>query len=86
MTREELQRRLKELKAELEDIYSMSEENACDLYHVDSKEEAITMAEEEIDSIQAQLDKMLDPDAEVERGLFHFAFVSEPSYWRYKGC
>lgn len=84
MTREQLQRRLKELKAELEDIYSMSDENACDLYHVDSKAEVVEMAEEEIGSIQAQLDKMLDPDAEVERGLFHFAFASETSYWRYK--
>ncbi len=85
MTREQLQRRLKELKAELEDIYSMSEERACDLYHVDEKSEAITVIEEEIERLQKKLDETDNGDEEEQR-MYHFAFPTESAFWRWKGC
>lgn len=47
---EKLRRELKELNAELDDLYTMSEEAACECYEVDSKEEAISLILDEIES------------------------------------
>lgn len=49
-TADRLRRELKELNAELDDLYTMSEEAACECYEVDSKEEAISIILDEIES------------------------------------
>lgn len=84
-TKAELKRELGKLEDELNDLYTMSEERACDLYHVDEKSEAITAIEEEIDRLQKKLDETDDDDEEEQR-MYHFAFPTESAFWRWKGC
>lgn len=55
-----LRNELAEAEAELNDIYTMSEERACDLYNVDFKQEAILLMEEHIDGLIAKIDTLLD--------------------------
>lgn len=53
---EQLRREFRELGAELEDIYTMSEEAACFRYNVDSKEEIIQMLKEKEQSLIEQIE------------------------------
>ena len=53
---DKLRRELKELNAELDDLYTMSEEAACECYEVDSKEEAISFLVDEIQSTTKDLE------------------------------
>lgn len=46
----------RELEAEIEDVYTMSEEAACFRYNVDSKEEIIRMLKEEEQSLIEQIE------------------------------
>lgn len=46
----------RELEAEIEDVYTMSEEAACFRYNVDSKEEIIQMLKEEEKSLIEQIE------------------------------
>ena len=50
-----LRRDLREAQAELDDVYSMSDEAACFRYMVDTKEEAIRIIEEDIEYMQSQI-------------------------------
>lgn len=82
-----LRRRLRELNAELEDIYAMSEEALQFAYNNDNRDEVIALVQADIANIQAQLDDAEnDPDGEMEDRLFHFAFPTEADFWAYKGC
>lgn len=82
--------RLAEREAELITLYYMSDEDACAKYNVDYKDEAIGLIEEDMESLRDEIakmeEKMLDPDAEMERALYHPAFTTESDFWRYKGC
>ena len=53
-----LKAQLSEAQAELEDIYTMSEENACHLYNVESKDEIIQMMEETIYDLINDIDNI----------------------------
>jgi hypothetical protein len=81
---------LAKLDAELVSVYYMSEAEVCNKYNVDYKDEAITYIEEDMDSLRDEIarleEKQLDPDAEHERGMYHYAFPTEQNYWNYKGC
>lgn len=81
---------LAELEAELISVYYMSEAMVCAKYNVDYKDEAIEFIEEDMESLRDEIakmeEKMLDPDAEHERGMYHPAFPTEQSFWNFKGC
>lgn len=47
---------LRELEAEIEDVYTMSEEAACFRYNVDNKEEIIQRLKEEEQSLIEQIE------------------------------
>lgn len=84
-----LKRELSERQAEYNDLLDLSEDSGCDLYNVDTKSEAIKIFQEQIDSLIKEIDNIqesnLDPDAEMEDKLYHFAFPTERDYWAYKG-
>lgn len=81
---------LAKLEAELISVYYMSDAMVCDKYNVDYKDEAIEFIEEDMESLRDEIakmeEKMLDPDAEMERAMYHPAFPTEQSFWNYKGC
>ncbi len=45
---------------ELKDIETMTEEQACDLYSCDFKEEAVTLLNEELTSLRSELQNEID--------------------------
>lgn len=83
---EDLRDRLAELESELDDIYTMSEEAACFRYNVDTKIEAIEILREDINeaysSLEEAKEKLLDPDAEHERGMLDPAFANWGDFYR----
>lgn len=85
----QLKRVLAERQAEYDDLLTLSEDAVCDLYQVDTKQEAIRIFQEYIDEIIKDIDKEqennLDPDAEMEQRLYHFSFPTERDFWAYKG-
>ena len=62
---------LKAKQAELDDIYSMSEEAACRLYNVDAKEEIITLMEEEIASLAEEVDAKAPRELNFDLSLYY---------------
>jgi hypothetical protein len=66
----------------------MTEEEACQRWNVDYKDEAIAIIEEKIESLRSDIarreEEELDPDAEMERAMYHPAFRSETDFWRFK--
>lgn len=73
---------LSALNAELDDVYTMSEEAACFRYNVDNKQEIIDILTEQIKVLEAEAD---ENDSNDEDGrVFHFAFPTETNFWRYK--
>lgn len=86
-TYKELCNELSNLQAELDDLYTMSEEAACFRYNVDCKEDIIIGFQETIDDIIRQIE-----EAEEEEALSKAtslwgdpAFRSERDFWKYKG-
>lgn len=47
---------LRELQAEYNDLLYLDEERACDLYNTDTKDEAIAILQEHIDTLIAEID------------------------------
>lgn len=47
---------LRELQAEYNDLLYLDEERACDLYKTNTKSEAITILQEHIDTLIAEID------------------------------
>ena len=86
MSTDYLRNNLAELEAELDDIYTMSEEAACFRYNVDTKNEAIEILQERINEAYVELDeakeKLLDPDAEHEIGMLDPAFRTYGDFYR----
>jgi hypothetical protein len=86
MSTDYLRNSLAELEAELDDIYTMSEEAACFRYNVDTKNEAIEILKERINEAYIELDeakeKLLDPDAEHEIGMLDPAFRALGDFYR----
>lgn len=74
---------LKAKQAELDDIYSMSEEAACRLYNADNKDEVITAIEEEIAQLYDEVEAS-QPHDECNRTLDP-AFRSWADFAQYKG-
>jgi hypothetical protein len=72
--RSQLERQLRELNTELEDVYTMSEEAACFRYNVTYKEEVIILINEEIEAVAAQLDELDNEDASYYKGWCDPAF------------
>lgn len=89
-TRYELQdtrKALAEAEAELTNIYYMSEEEACQAYNVNYKDDIIELMQEKIDEVKsdiAALEESLEAEAEAERPMFHHAFPTETTFWRFK--
>lgn len=83
-------KQLQALENDLINIYYMSDAMGCAKYNVDYKDEAIEFIEEDMESLRNEIakleEKMLDPDAEMERAMYHPAFRTEASFWSYKGC
>ena len=52
---------IEDAEQELKDIETMTEEQACDLYSCDFKEEAVTLLNEELTSLRSEL------QTEIER-------------------
>lgn len=86
MSTDYLRNNLAELEAELDDIYTMSEEAAVFRYNVDTKNEAIEILQERINEAYIELDeakeKLLDPDAEHEIGMLDPAFRTLGDFYR----
>lgn len=72
--RSQLERQLRELNTELEDVYTMSEEAACFRYNVTYKEEVIILINEEIEAVAAQLDELDDEGVSYYKGWCDPAF------------
>lgn len=79
-----LRRELRELNAELDDIYAMSEEAACECYNVDGKDEIIERKNDEIRRKDEELENLLFNDE--DDGWWHPSFRTEADFWAYKGC
>lgn len=74
-------------EANLIEVYYMSEDEACQRWNVDYKDEAIDIIEEAIESLRsdiATLEESLEAEAEAERPMFHHAFPTETTFWRFK--
>lgn len=56
---------LRELQAEYNDLLYLDEERACDLYNTDTKDEAIAILQEHIDTLIAEID--LATEEEIRR-------------------
>lgn len=85
-----LKYQLSEAEAELDDLYSMSEEAACFRYNTNTKEDAITMVREWIEGLIEQVEheqeeKMME-EARITPQPYHFAFATESEFWNFKGC
>ncbi len=76
----DLRNNLAGLEAELDDLYTMSEEAARFRYNVDNKAEAIAILQAEIDSILAE-DEDEDGD-DYYRGWCDPAFRTEADFYR----
>lgn len=57
---------LRELQAEYNDLLYLDEERACDLYETDTKDEAIAILEEHIDTLIAEID-LATEEEEIRR-------------------
>lgn len=90
MSKFRLRSKLSELDAELQDLYSMSEEAACFRYNVNDKQDAINMLCDEIRYTQGELEaeevRELDPDAERERMMLDPAFATMGDFYRMRAC
>lgn len=81
-TADRLRRELKELNADLDDLYTMSEEAACKCYNVDSKEEAISILVDEIQAISKELEYAEEEAKPIGWGGIDPAFVSLADYYQ----
>ena len=84
-----LRNRLADAEAELEDIYTMSEQAACECYNVDYKEDIIIAFQELIDELIRQID-VAQEEEDIRRASetpqpYHYAFATEREFWQYKG-
>ncbi|MBO7279961.1 MAG: hypothetical protein J6V00_02235 [Bacteroidaceae bacterium] len=79
-TKAKLEQRYRELDQELDDLYAMCEEYACDMYKVDCKQEAINILQDEIEEVSRKLDE-LDEDEEY-RGWCDPAFRTFGDFYR----
>lgn len=67
-----------ELNTELESIRSMSEQEACEAWNVDAKQDIIDIIEEEISALEGDLE-----DAERESGDYvHPDYVTDVEFYR----
>ena len=72
---EELRTQIEELENELADLYSMSEEDACSRFNVDSKAEAIELINMELQDTYRSLD-----EAEREEEAEEYAGWCDPAF------
>lgn len=79
-TKAKLEQRYRELDQELDDLYAMCEEYACDMYNVNCKQEAISILQDEIKEVSRKIDE-LDEDDEY-RGWCDPAFRTEGEFDR----
>lgn len=86
-TYKDLCNELSNLQAELNDIYTMSEEAVCFRYNVDVKEDIIIGFQEARDDILRQIGEV--EEEEARHKAIHYwgdpAFSSEAEFWKYKG-
>ena len=80
----ELRHKLAEAEAELDDIYTMSEEAVCFRYNVKDKDAAITLINEEIEALYRRIEEAEKIEARDQPRPYHFAFPTEASYWAYR--
>lgn len=73
---------IEELENELEDLRTMSEEDACDRFNVDSKYEAIELINMELQDAYKALDKAEWDEAEVVWGWCDPAFPTMADFDR----
>ena len=71
----ELNKKYREVDAELADLYTMSEEAACDLYEVCDKEEAIQMLQQRLQAIDDEIEI-------IERGDHESLLKDEGKYYQ----
>ncbi|MDO4185085.1 MAG: hypothetical protein Q4D30_01140 [Bacteroidales bacterium] len=78
MRTSEIRNQLDQLNAELESIRSMSEQEACEAWNVDAKQDIIDIIEEEISALEGDLE-----DAERESGDYvHPDYVTDEEFYR----
>lgn len=58
--------KLRELQAEYNDLLYLDEERACDLYNTDTKNEAIIILQEQIDTLITEID-LATKEEEIRR-------------------
>lgn len=82
-----LKRKYIDLDTELADIYSMTEEQACDLYDVGSKAEIIERFNSKLESLAEQMDSLEDELKATDAQEYgNGGFRSETDFWRWKGA
>lgn len=80
---EELQMQIEELENELEDLCTMSEEDACSCFNVDSKYEAIELLNMELQAAYRALDEAeREEEAEEYAGWCDPAFRTAADFYR----
>lgn len=79
---EELRNKIEEWEGDLADLYTMSEEDACDRFNVDSKYEAIEIINMELQDAYKALDEAEWDEAEVVWGYCDPAFRSMADFDR----
>ena len=79
---EELRIQIEEWEGDLADLSTMSEEEACDRFNVDSKYEAIELINMELQDAYKALDKAELDEAEVVWGWCDPAFPTMADFYR----
>lgn len=78
MRTSEIKNQLDQLNAELESIRSMSEQDACEAWNVDAKQDIVEMIEDEISALEDDLE-----EAEHETGDYvHPDYVTDAEFYR----
>ena len=76
MRTSEIKNQIDQLNAELESIRSMSEQEACEAWNVDAKQDIIDIIEEEISSLESD-----DEDDECQSSV-HPDYVTDEEFYR----
>ena len=79
-----INKELDQLYKELDELTTMSCQQACQKYNVDYKSEAIVAIQDEIESLEDELHEIIDEEDEYDACDAH-GFANETDYvrWRY---
>ena len=80
MKTNQIKNQLDQLNAELESIRSMSEQDACEAWNVDAKQDILDAIQDEIDCLERDLEEA--EKEEQSTGYTHPDYVSDKEFYR----